>query len=171
MNSFDAAIYIVGIVVVITSFNAGFLRSIATILGYLIAMPMAVAATSLLSPMLADTSNMPWSRNSLVLFGSFLALGVAFGSLLRRAVNDTVGPTVSIPDRIAGSVLGAVRVALVAVTMVLIFEQLIPPDRQPAFLKGSSLRPILSIAGQKGLKSLPPDITAYIDQLKRNRQI
>jgi membrane protein required for colicin V production len=46
---------------------------------------------------------------------------------------------------------------------------LIPASLQPAYLVGSRLRPLLSIAGQKGFKSLPPDVIAYIDQLKRNR--
>jgi membrane protein required for colicin V production len=43
---------------------------------------------------------------------------------------------------------------------------IIPPDRQPAFLSGSQLKPILLLAGQQGLKSLPPDVTAFIDQLR-----
>jgi hypothetical protein len=55
---------------------------------------------------------------------------------------------------------------LIAVTMVLIFDQLIPPTLQPAFLTGSQLRPMLSMAGQSGVRSLPPEATAYIDQLK-----
>jgi membrane protein required for colicin V production len=68
-------------------------------------------------------------------------------------------------------VLGAVRIALVAVTTVLVFDRIIPADREPAFLKGSQLRPILLMAGQRGLKSLPPDITAFIDQLKKDQRI
>jgi len=65
----------------------------------------------------------------------------------------------------------AARVGLVAISLVLIFDQLVPADRQPAYLTGSQLRPLLSMAGQKGFKSLPPDVTAYIDRLKRDRQI
>jgi hypothetical protein len=42
------------------------------------------------------------------------------------------------------------------VTVVVIFDQLIPKDQEPAFLKGSHLRQRLSVAGQKSLKSLPP---------------
>jgi membrane protein required for colicin V production len=76
-----------------------------------------------------------------------------------------------LPDRLAGSVLGALRIGLVAITMVLIFDRIIPADRQPPFLKGSQLRPILLTAGQIGLKSLPPDVTALIDQLKKERRI
>jgi membrane protein required for colicin V production len=54
---------------------------------------------------------------------------------------------------------------------VLIFDQLVPPDRQPAYLTGSQLRPLLSVAGQKGFRSLPPDAVAYIDRLKKDRRI
>ena len=53
--------------------------------------------------------------------------------------------------------------------MVVIFDRIIPAGREPAFLKGSQLRPILSEAGQQGLKSLPPDVEDYIDHLKRQR--
>jgi hypothetical protein len=41
---------------------------------------------------------------------------------------------------------------MVAVTLVLVFDQLIPFDRQPAFLNGSQLRPLLSAAGQRGFR-------------------
>jgi membrane protein required for colicin V production len=68
-------------------------------------------------------------------------------------------------------VLGAVRILLLAVLMVLIFDRIIPADRQPAWLTESRLRPLLSVAGQQGLKSLPPDVTDYIDRLKRERGI
>ncbi len=171
MNGFDAAIYAVGIVAVIAGFQSGLMRSVATILGYALAMPIAPAAASFISPALADRLGASADRGSFVLFACFLGIGVAFGQLLRLAVNEMAGPTVGIVDRLAGSALGAVRVFLVAVTMVLVFDQFIPPDRQPAFLSGSRLRPTLSMTGQKGLRSLPPEVTAYIDQLKRDLRI
>ena len=61
--------------------------------------------------------------------------------------------------------------ALLAVVLVLVFDRIIPPGREPAFLKGSQWRPVLSQAGQQGLRALPPDIEAYIDRLKRERGI
>ena len=67
--------------------------------------------------------------------------------------------------------LGAVRVGLVAVTLVIIFDQLVPADRQPPYLAGSWLRPLLSVAGQTGFRSLPPEVAATIDRLKKDRQI
>jgi membrane protein required for colicin V production len=171
MNSFDAAVYVVVIVAVVSGFKAGLLRSIATILGYLAAMPVAMAATPYASRMLTAKFSTPAAQNPLLFFGLFLVAGIVFGALLRTAINETVGSGISLPDRLAGSVLGGVRIVLVAVTTVLIFDRIIPSDRQPAFLTGSQLRPILLLAGQKGLKSLPSDVTAYIDRLKSAQRI
>jgi membrane protein required for colicin V production len=171
MNSFDGVVYALAMVAAITGFNSGILRSLATILGYVSAMPIAVGTTSFLSRTLAGEADAPWGENSLLFFGVFLGTGMVLGALLRAAVSETVGSDIGIVDRLAGSALGAIRIALVAVTMVVIFDQLIPPDREPAFLSGSRLRPILSIAGQSGLKSLPPDVAATIDRLKQNRRI
>jgi hypothetical protein len=80
------------------------------------------------------------------------------GSLLRMAINDMIGHEIGIGDRLGGALLGAIRVGLIAVTLVLIFDQLVPANRQPAYMTGSHLRPLLSLAGQKGVKSLPPDV-------------
>ena len=41
----------------------------------------------------------------------------------------------------------------------------------PDFLRGSRLRPTLSMAGELGLRSLPPETMAFIDQLKKDRGI
>jgi membrane protein required for colicin V production len=140
-------------------------------MGYLAAMPVAMAAAPYASRMLGDKFSTPGVQNPLLFFGLFLVAGIVLGGLLRTAINETVGPRISLPDSLAGSLLGAARIVLVAVTMVLIFDRIIPSDRQPAFLSGSQLRPILLMAGQKGLKSLPPDVTAYIDRLKSAQRI
>lgn len=163
MNSFDAVVYIGLVVAMVTGFNAGLLRSAVTILAYLIAMPIAVWAMSLVSPDVA--------QNSLLFFGALLTAGMVLGKLMRMALDEIIGPGAGIGDRLAGAALGAVRVGLVAVTLVLILDQLVPPDRQPAYLAGSQLRPLLSAAGQRGFRSLPPDVTATIDRLKKERRI
>ena len=71
----------------------------------------------------------------------------------------------------AGSALGAARIGLLAVLLVVVFDRIIPPNRQPPFLTNSKLRPILSQAGQRGLKSLPPEAADFIDQFKHQRGI
>jgi membrane protein required for colicin V production len=171
MNIFDIAVTIALIVAIITGFNAGLLRSAVTILAYLFAMPLAVWLMSLLPSVSDAATSAPLAQNSLLFFAVFLVSGMALGKMARMAIDETMGSEAGIGDRLAGALLGAARVGLVAITLVLIFDQLVPADRQPAYLTGSQLRPLLSMAGQRGFKSLPPDVTAYIDRLKRDRQI
>ncbi|MEA2913555.1 MAG: rane protein required for colicin production [Bradyrhizobium sp.] len=171
MNIFDAAIYLGLIVAVVTGFNAGFLRSLVTILAYLVAMPIAVWVMSLVSSGIGGNLGSPWAQNSLLLFGIVLVVGIVLGKLMRMALDDAIGSEAGVADRLAGAVLGAVRVAVVAVTLALIIDSLVPSDRQPAFLSGSQLRPLLSAAGQRGFKSLPPDLAASIDRLKKERPL
>ena len=168
MNSFDAVVYAGLVVAMAMGFSAGLLRSAVTILAYLIAMPIAVWATSLVTH---DAGALALMQNPLPFFGTFLVAGIVLGKLMRMAVDEAIGTEAGIADRLAGAVLGAVRVGLIAATVVVVFDQLVPADRQPSYLTGSRLRPFLSAAGQMGLKSLPPDITAYVDRLKRDRRI
>jgi membrane protein required for colicin V production len=169
MNLFDAAVYVCLFLAVVMGFMSGLLRSLATIIGYLAAMSLAVALAPQLSPLLTERFKLPPTQSWLLFAVAFLAAGMALSALLRLAISETVSPKVSIPDRVAGALLGAVRVGLLAVVVVLVFDRIIPPGREPAFLKGSQWRPVLSRAGQQGLRSLPPDIAAYIDRLKRER--
>jgi len=171
MNSFDAIIVILTLVAVVAGFKAGLLRSLATILGYLLAMPFAVAIAPRISVLVAGRTELSFVQNALLQSATFIVAGMLLGALARSAVSEAIGPEIGVVDRVAGATLGAARVVLVSVTLVLIFDQLIPADRQPAFLSGSCLRPVLSMAGQQGLKSLPPDVTALIAQLKRDGRI
>ena len=76
----------------VTGFNAGLLRSAVTILAYLIAMPIAVWAMSLISPGIGDKLSSPLTQNSLLLFGIFLMAGIVLGKLMRMALDETIGP-------------------------------------------------------------------------------
>jgi membrane protein required for colicin V production len=171
MNSFDGVVYLGLIVAVVTGFNAGFLRSLITILAYLVAMPIAVWAMSWVSRGIGGEPISSLMQNSLLFFGIFLVAGMVLGQVMRMALDDAIGPHSGFADRIAGAGLGAVRVGLLAITLVLIFDSLVPPDRQPAFFDGSQLRPLFSVAGQKGFRSLSPDVAATIDRLKKERRI
>ena len=171
MNSFDAVVYFALVVAVVLGFNSGLLRSAVTILAYLIAMPIAIRAMSLVAPAVNGQGDTPVSQNWPLLFGIFLAAGIVLGKLMRMALDETIGPGAGIGDRLAGAALGAVRVGLVAVTLVMVFDQLVPADRQPPYLAGSRLRPLLSAAGQTGFRSLPPEVAATIDRLKKDRRI
>ncbi|HTK14573.1 MAG TPA: CvpA family protein [Xanthobacteraceae bacterium] len=167
MNPFDAVVYFCLFVAVVMGFHAGLLRSLATIFGYLAAMAIAIGAAPKLSLLLAEQLGLADLQEWVVLGAIFVVGGLVLGALLRLAVSELVGERVSLPDRVAGALLGAVRIGLLATLMVVIFERIIPPGREPAFLRDSHLRPLLSAAGQQGLKSLPPDVESYIDDLKK----
>jgi membrane protein required for colicin V production len=171
INAFDAAVYLCLFVAVVFGFRSGLLRSLATILGYLAAAPVAVALVPYVAPALTDRFQLSAAQILLVAFAIFVVFGMLFGALLRSVVSVIVGPRVSAPDRVAGAALGAARIGLLAVLLVLIFDRIIPESRQPAWLAESRLRPILSRAGQAGLKSLPPDVADHIDRLKSTRSL
>jgi membrane protein required for colicin V production len=169
MNTFDAVVISVVIVLALLGFRAGLLRSLADILGFVIAAPLAVALTPYFSSAAPAAASSPLGRNSLVFFGLLLVGGIVFAQLLRHTIANFAGTDIHLLDRSAGFVLGAMRALLVAVTIVLIFDRIIPVGRDPEFLKESKLRPWLSLASQRGLRSLPPEVSAYIDRLKRER--
>jgi membrane protein required for colicin V production len=171
MNYFDAAVYFCLCVAIVMGFNAGLLRSLATILGYLVALPFALIAVPHFfsggNGKLVLAAPQSWA----ILFLIFLATGFVLGAAFRLTISQVTGPDINIADRAAGATLGAVRVLLLAMLMVLIFDRIIPANSQPAFLTDSRLRPILSVAGQQGVKSLPPEVAGYIDRLKQERGI
>jgi len=171
MNSFDAVVLLLLVVAVVTGFNTGLLRSAVTILAYLVAMPIAVWATSVVAPQLGGKFDSPLAQNFGLFFGIFVLAGIGLGQLARLALEETIGTEAGFADRLGGAALGALRVGLVATSVVLVFDQLIPADREPALLKGSQLRPLFSVAGQKGFRSLPPELAATIDRLKQERRI
>jgi membrane protein required for colicin V production len=169
INPFDAAIYICLFLAVVMGFMTGMLRSLATIFGYLAAIGLTVALAPQLAQLMTAQFKLPPAQIWLAFVIVFLAAGMVLSALLRVAVSEMIGPNVSIPDRVAGALLGAVRVILLAVVLVMVFDRIIPPGREPAFLKGSQWRPVLSQAGQQGLRSLPPEVEDYIDRLKKQR--
>ena len=166
MNTFDLVVFLGLAIATVTGFGTGLVRSAATILAYLVAMPIAVWVMSYVPP-LDEQYASPLGHNAGFFLGAFLVIGMVLGKLARMMVNDAIGPELGVVDRLAGAALGAVRVGLVAISVVMVFDRLIPAADEPAFLKGSQLRPLLSAAGQSGFRSLPPEAAAAIDRLKR----
>jgi membrane protein required for colicin V production len=168
MNIFDTVVIAAVLFGIVMGYRAGLLRSLATILGYLVAAPLALAIVPRVVAFAGGQSAAP-ENTWLVLFVVFVVVGALVSALMRVTVGEFAGDDIGAFDRVAGAALGAVRILLVAVLIVVIFDRIIPADRQPQFLAGSQLRPYLSAAGQKGLQSLPPEVEDYIDRLKRER--
>ena len=173
MNPFDAVVLGVALIGMMTGFSAGLLRSLATILAYVIAAPIALAIAPTIINWLSTRALLPADKAplllSLVPFIALIVIGVLLGALMRGAVGSVTGGRTIFIDRVLGALLGVVRIGLLAVLLVLIFERIIPPDREPPWLKESQLRPYLSVAGAQGMRALPPEVTRYIDELRRQR--
>lgn len=170
-NWFDLAIYVCLFVAVVMGFMTGLLRSLATIFGYIAGMGVAVVAAPRVTSLLTTHLKMPTLQTWIVIVAIFVAAGAVLSALLRLTLNEMVGPNISVPDRVAGAALGALRIALLAIMLVVVFDRTIPPGQEPAFLKNSQWRPVLSSAAQRGLRHLPPEVEAYIDRLKRHRRL
>jgi membrane protein required for colicin V production len=171
MNSFDIAVYLALAVAIVMGFRTGLLRSALTILAYLVAAPIAVWLMSVIAPQIDATAASPLAQSWVLFFAAFLLVGMALSKVARLTLDDAIGSDAGIGDRLGGAALGALRVGLVAASLVVVLDQLVPSDRQPAFLNGSQLRPVLSAAGQRGFRSLPPEVAATIDRLKQARKI
>lgn len=169
MNTFDAVVVAVLLAGIAIGFMSGLLRSLAAILAYLIAAPIAVSLTPRLIPLIFGQHDIAPDETWIALFIAFIGLGLLISALLRGLVNGLAGDQIGPVDRLAGGALGAARIFLVAVLIVIVFDRLIPADRQPNFLVGSKLRPYLSATGRKGLQTLPPELADYIDRIKRDR--
>src|SRR5580704_18098017 len=121
MNAFDVVVAAAAVVAIVLGFSTGLLRSLATILGYLFAAPLAVAITPYVTTIALGRSMSPDN--------AWLMLVIVVG--------EFVGPDVGAFDRVAGAALGAVRIGLIAVLIVVVFDRVIPADHQPQFLLGS----------------------------------
>ena len=172
MNPFDAVVLGLALVAVVTGFSAGLLRSLATILAYVIAAPIALAVSPMVAAFLTERALLPTdivpNAASYVPLVVLLVVAFVLGSLMRGAVGATAG-RMGIIDRLLGAVLGAVRIGLLAVLMVMIFEHIIPPASEPDWLKQSQVRPYLSVAGAQGLRVLPPQVNEMIEKFRRER--
>ena len=165
MNTFDLAVFIGLLVALFSGFSTGLVRSAITILAYIIAMPVAVWIMSYVPPLDSGYAS-PLGHNVGFFVGAFLLIGMVVGKFARIMVNEAIGDDPGIADRLGGAALGALRVGLIATSVVLVFDRIIPVGREPSFLEGSQLRPLLSEVGKRGFRSLPREAAAAIDRLR-----
>ena len=151
-------------------FMSGLLRSLATIFGYVAAMGLAVALAPRLTPLLIAQFKLAPDAGLDRLRRVFLVgRHRAVARCCALPSSEMVGERISIPDRVAGALLGAARVGLLAVVWCSSSTASFRPAATRPSCKGSKWRPALSKAGQQGLQSLPPEVAATIDRIKRER--
>ena len=84
VNLFDGAVYLCLAVAIISGYRSGLLRALATIFGYVIAAPVAVAMMPYVTPVLNERLKLPPAQSSLAFFVVFLVIGFVLGALMRR---------------------------------------------------------------------------------------
>src|SRR5437763_1768394 len=94
MNPFDIAICLGLAAFMGLGFYAGLLRTLASILGYVVASPIAIAATSSISPALAGDATPVWARNFVLFFVVLLAVGGVIAHFMRHGVKELFGEQV-----------------------------------------------------------------------------
>jgi membrane protein required for colicin V production len=168
MNLFDIIVSAALFAALIYGYRAGLVRSLLTILGYVIAAPLAILITSALGGSTAPAIGAFVPQQSIVFGLAFLGSGFILSKLLHAVADQMIGADIPILDRMAGALLGVTRIGLVAMTIVMIFDRLVPAHAQPSYLADSRLRPLFSQAAAAGLRKLPPELATTIDRLKRD---
>src|ERR1700691_832245 len=102
MNPFDAFVTAVALLAIVMGFRSGLLRSLATILGYLIAAPIAIAIAPVITPFVLGHVTLTPDQSWVPLFVVFVAVGIVVSVLLRTLVSEIVGPDAGLFDRLAG---------------------------------------------------------------------
>src|SRR5690349_10454072 len=104
MNPFDAAVLLTTLLLAVLGFRAGLLRSLADILGFVVAAPVAVALMPYLSnaAKAAPAAGALWNQGFIIFFATFLVVGLILAQLMRYAVAGMVGDEIHFLDRSAG---------------------------------------------------------------------
>jgi len=167
LNSFDAVVVTLALLAALMGFMTGVLRALATIAGYVAAAPITFVAATLVMTAMAGSSPAPAMQTGAIMAATFVASGIVVGALLRTLLDALFGRHVTMSDRLAGSLLGAARIGALAVLAIVVVDRVVPATLQPSFLTDSRLRPLLSAAGQQGMRALPPEIDVAIDRITR----
>ena len=126
VNTFDAAVVGIMIVAVVMGFRSGLLRALATILGYLCGAAVAVGAAPAVTRIVTEQLHVAPLPDGAVFAGLFIAAGMILAALMRLVVGELTGKDIGVADRMAGAMLGAVRIVLLAIVLVLVFDRIIP---------------------------------------------
>ena len=158
--------YVILTILVISSLIAivrGFMREALSLIGWAVAIWVALAFMPTVDAMLADQISIPLLRQVIAFFGLFAAVLVAV-SLLIKIVDAAIDKVeLEGTDRALGAVFGFGRGALIIVVLVL-FVELTPLPDDPAWKKSLLVPYFESITGQlQGF--MPESINDYIREL------
>src|SRR6476469_5359521 len=107
MNPFDAAVLGLALLALVTGFSSGLLRSLATILAYVVAAPVALAVSPSVGAWLDTKRFLPPDQMQMLISGTpFLLLvivAMVLGALMRGAVSGVTSGHMVLADRVLGA--------------------------------------------------------------------
>ncbi len=143
----------------------GALRELATIVAFVAAAALALAALRYSGPLMRHGLHPAWIANVAALLAVFVISYIAirlFGTSIARRVHDV--HALGGLDRIAGLGLGLVRGFVILGAFQLLFTAATPRDRMPGWMSNAALYPAVSQSAA-ALKALEPQGLAIAGRL------
>ena len=147
MTNFDYAAGFLLLVSGVVGFARGATREVSTVVAFVLAAIVSVAALRLSGPAAATVIHARWLANTAAILAVFIVAYLLFrliGAALTRTVRET---GLSGPDRALGFAIGLVRGVVVLGAFALLLDAAMPPERMPAWISGARLYPLADAAG------------------------
>ena len=147
MTNFDYAAGFLLLVSGVVGFARGATREVTTVVAFVLAAIVAVAALRLSGPVMATVIHARWLANTAAILLVFIVAYLVFrlvGVALTRTVQQT---GLSGLDRLLGFAIGLVRGVVVLGGFALLLNAAMPPERMPTWISNARLYPLADAAG------------------------
>lgn len=147
MTNFDYAAGFLLLVSGVVGLARGATREVATVVAFVLAAIISVAALRFSGPVAATAIHARWLANIAAILAVFIVAYLIF-RLLGGALTRTVQQTgLSGLDRVLGFAIGVVRGVVVLGAFALLLDAAMPPERMPLWISNARLYPLADAAG------------------------
>ncbi len=147
MTNFDYAAGFLLLVSGVVGFARGATREVSTVVAFVLAAIVSVAALRFTSPMAVSVIHARWLAHAAAILVVFVVAYLCFrllGGALTRTVQQT---SLSGLDRLLGFAIGLVRGVVVLGAFALLLAAAMPPERMPLWISKARLYPLAEAAG------------------------
>ena len=147
MTNFDYAAGFLLLVSGVVGFLRGATREVSTVVAFVLAAIVSVAALRFTSPVAITVIHARWLAHAAAILVVFIVAYLSFrliGGALTRTVQQT---SLSGLDRMLGFAIGLVRGVVVLGGFALLLDAAMPPERMPLWISNARLYPLADAAG------------------------
>jgi membrane protein required for colicin V production len=147
VTNFDYAAGFLLLVSGVVGLARGATREVATVVAFVLAAIIAVAALRVSGPLAATAIHARWLANIAAILIVFIVAYLIFrlvGGALTRTVQQT---GLSGLDRVLGFAIGVIRGVVVLGAFTLLLDAAMPPERMPLWISNARLYPLADAAG------------------------